>query len=285
MLLPKPRLWLSTLQAILNQEKIQTVDLWKLFALKIQDPLRKSPMVKQAFVATLAFAIAVSTSKNGYIDMVRDLYLRNLLELISKMRVDLSGWNCFDFPMQIELTDEQWQVINQFIPRHRRTAGRKGRPNVDNRLVLNGILWIMWTGSPWAALPAAYGSRATCHRRHQQWSRDGTLKKIFKYVVQTLELEGKITLSETFIDGSFASAKKGVLRSERPSEERVRSGCLWLTGKEIQSESQLRALLRMKLNWQLMQLRMYRRREGPKESSATKPTRVKNFEVNLQMKA
>jgi transposase len=54
--------------------------------------------------------------------------------------------------MQIEITDEQWQHINKFIPRRKRSKDGKGRPQVDNRLILNGVLWIMWTGSPWAAL-------------------------------------------------------------------------------------------------------------------------------------
>ena len=180
--------------------------------------------------------------------------------------------------MEIEITDEQWKHINKFIPRHKRNKDGKGRPNVDNRLVLNGILWIMWTGSPWAALPAYYGSRATCHRRLQQWSRDGTIRKIFKYLVRELEKRGDIVLSETFIDGSFASAKKGALKSGKPSVARVRSGCLWLTERESQSESQLRALLRMKLNWHLMQLKIYRPKRNQKESLVTKPTGVENFE-------
>ncbi|MEN0060219.1 MAG: transposase [Bdellovibrio sp.] len=65
--------------------------------------------------------------------------------------------------MQIELTDEQWKHINKYIPERKRSKGGKGRPSSNNRLIMNGILWIMWTGAPWAALLPCYGSRATCH--------------------------------------------------------------------------------------------------------------------------
>jgi transposase len=50
---------------------------------------------------------------------------------------------------------------------------------VDDRAVLNGILWVLRTGAQWAELPSKYPSRATCHRRFQHWCRHGTFDKIF----------------------------------------------------------------------------------------------------------
>ncbi len=187
--------------------------------------------------------------------------------------------------MQIEITDEQWHHINKFIPQRQRSKDGKGRPKIDNRLILNGVLWIMWTGSPWAALPAYYGSRATCHRRFQEWTREGIITKIFKYLVRELESRGEIILNETFIDGSFASAKKGAFLSGKPNEARVRNGCLWLTEKESQSELELRVLLRMKLNLHLMLSRRSKRRKSPSGSSVIRRTQARNSVPSLTNKA
>ena len=47
------------------------------------------------------------------------------------------------------LTDEQWDLISDIFPEPKRT----GRPPRDRRQVVDGILWILRTGSPWRDLP------------------------------------------------------------------------------------------------------------------------------------
>jgi hypothetical protein len=75
--------------------------------------------------------------------------------------------------------------------------------------VLNNILWILRTGTPWADLPDRYPSNQTCHRRFQQWVRSGVLRTILKILAQALHDEGYLDLEEAFIDGSFAPGKRG----------------------------------------------------------------------------
>jgi len=70
-------------------------------------------------------------------------------------------------------------------------------------------LVILRTGSPWADLPDRYPSYQTCHRRFQQWVRAGVLRAVLEVLAQALHDEGYLDLRETFIDGSFASAKQG----------------------------------------------------------------------------
>jgi transposase len=65
-----------------------------------------------------------------------------------------------------------------FLPKLTRRKDGRGRPWRENRAVLNGILWILRTGAPWADLPDRYPSCQTCHRRFQQWVRCGVLKDI-----------------------------------------------------------------------------------------------------------
>ena len=43
---------------------------------------------------------------------------------------------------------------------------------------MNGILWVLRTGAPWADLPDQYPSFQACHRRFQQWVRSGLMTKI-----------------------------------------------------------------------------------------------------------
>jgi transposase len=70
-----------------------------------------------------------------------------------------------------ELTDEQWQAIEPLLP----PSGTKGRPRVDDRRVINGMLYKAKTGIAWRDLPERYGPWKTIYTRFWRWSRDGTL--------------------------------------------------------------------------------------------------------------
>jgi len=108
-----------------------------------------------------------------------------------------------------DLRVEQWKLVESFIPKNI-TSSLRGRPPVDPKMVLNGILWIMRTGAPWADLPKRYGSYQTCHRYFQKWVEEWVLDSILKALAEDLRRRGKIDLSECFIDATFAGAKKGV---------------------------------------------------------------------------
>ena len=70
-----------------------------------------------------------------------------------------------------ELTDEQWQVIEPLLP----VSGARGRPRVDDRRVINGMLFKAKTGVAWRDLPERYGPWKTVYNRFWRWSRNGTL--------------------------------------------------------------------------------------------------------------
>jgi transposase len=117
----------------------------------------------------------------------------------------------------MDLTDAQWAVLAPLLPEPRLRRDRRGRPWRDPRDVLNGILWILRTGAPWKDLPARYPSYQTCHRRFQTWVQRGTLRRVLQALATDLHARGGLDLSETFIDGSFAGAKKKGVTSARPS--------------------------------------------------------------------
>ena len=127
-----------------------------------------------------------------------------------------------------ELSDEQWALIAPLFEKTDAIQTR-GRPPRSAREVLNGVLWILRSGARWQDLPDRFPPYQTCHRRFQQWVRDGRLKKVLETLAQDLLERGKLDLSETFIDGTFIVAKKGASKWEKPSGARVRNSWQWQT--------------------------------------------------------
>ncbi len=109
----------------------------------------------------------------------------------------------------MDLTDEQWAILEPLLPEPNKRSDGRGRPWRPAREVLNGVLWVLRTGAPWHDLPERYPPYQTCHRRFQTWVHDGTLEGILKALAQDLKERGDLDLSECFIDGTFIVAKKG----------------------------------------------------------------------------
>lgn len=118
----------------------------------------------------------------------------------------------------MEISDYQWDLLKDLLHEPLKRADKRGRPRQNARAVLNGILWILRTGAQWADLPSRYPPYQTCHRYFQQWVRSGTWNKVLWYIAKDLKDRGKIDITECFIDGTFASAKKGGLVLEKLSE-------------------------------------------------------------------
>lgn len=51
-------------------------------------------------------------------------------------------------------------------------------PPVDDRLVLNGIFWVLRSGAPWRDLPERYGPRTTCYNRFVRWRKAGVCDRM-----------------------------------------------------------------------------------------------------------
>jgi transposase len=74
-----------------------------------------------------------------------------------------------------ELIAEQWELVEPILRPARRKDNR-GRPWHDTQAVLHGVFWVLGTGAHWSELPAKYPPYQTCHRRFQQWVREGKLE-------------------------------------------------------------------------------------------------------------
>lgn len=114
----------------------------------------------------------------------------------------------------MDITDDQWAAVRLHLPPAELSppGKRGGRPWIDARGVLNGVLWILRTGAPWADLPPRYPPYQTCHRRFQQWAKAGVLDAILRAIAEDLHERGKLDLTEAYVDGTHAGAKGGALR-------------------------------------------------------------------------
>ena len=77
-----------------------------------------------------------------------------------------------------EISDQEWQVIAPLFPNRESRRDKRGRPLTDTRAVLNGALWVLYTGQPWKSIPAQYPSYQTCHRRFRIWLEAGILGRL-----------------------------------------------------------------------------------------------------------
>ena len=141
------------------------------------------------------------------------------------------------------LTDVVWEKIQPFLPKRRAV---RGRPWQDDRLTLEGILWVLRTGARWKDLPERYPSPATCWRRLQLWERQGLWLKIWRAFLAELDAKGTLDWSEVFMDGSFAPAKKGGSALGKPKRAREPNGWWWSTAKVFLWEANLPAPRRRK---------------------------------------
>ncbi len=145
------------------------------------------------------------------------------------------------------LTDQQWSLLEPLLAHPVSVKG--GRPRRPDREVLDGILWVLKTGAQWNELPSKYPPYQTCHRRFSEWVRNGALAELLRVLAQDMESRGGISLEECFIDGTFASAKKGELVLAPRSAVRVPSSWLSATESLFRSPSTWQVLARMKSPW------------------------------------
>ena len=80
-----------------------------------------------------------------------------------------------------ELTDQQWHKIKDLLPGRTETVGATAR---DNRQFVNGVLWILRSGSPWRDLPERYGDWKNTHRRFSRWAAAQVWEKIFAVLIE-----------------------------------------------------------------------------------------------------
>ena len=81
---------------------------------------------------------------------------------------------------RFDLSDTEWRIIQPLLPNKPR-----GMPRTDDRRVLNGIFFILRTGSPWRDLPERYGPYTTVYNRFNRWAKAGIWVNVFNVLAES----------------------------------------------------------------------------------------------------
>ncbi len=73
------------------------------------------------------------------------------------------------------LTEERWEQLQPLLPPQK---PQTGRPAVDHCLIVEGMLWVVRTGSSWRELPERFGLWSTVASRYQRWCKEGLWDRI-----------------------------------------------------------------------------------------------------------
>jgi transposase len=113
------------------------------------------------------------------------------------------------------LRDDQWAALRGLglFP----SNGRPGRPWKDHRRVIDGILWVLHTGSPWRDLPGYFGRWKTVHGRFNRWRRDGTWDRLLTGLQAQAHAGGLLDWEMFCIDGSVVRASRAAAGAEAAS--------------------------------------------------------------------
>ena len=78
------------------------------------------------------------------------------------------------------ITDNMWNEIESVIPRK---TSLVGRPKIDPRKALDGIIYVLITGIQWRYMPKEFGATSTIHGKFMKWSQKGIFEQIMKKAV------------------------------------------------------------------------------------------------------
>jgi transposase len=80
-----------------------------------------------------------------------------------------------------ELSDAQWARIADLLPGKK---GDRGRAAKDNRVFVDGVLWVLRSGARWSDLPERYGKWKSVHKRFTRWAKTGVWERVFAVLTQ-----------------------------------------------------------------------------------------------------
>lgn len=131
------------------------------------------------------------------------------------------------------VTDELWDTIEPLLPPEP-PKPQGGRPRIDNRAALTGIVFVLKSGIPWEMLPQEMGcgSGMTCWRRLREWHEAGVWERLNRVLLDRLGEADQIDWERASLDSAAIPAKRGAQKPERIRqirERRARSATLFRT--------------------------------------------------------
>lgn len=108
------------------------------------------------------------------------------------------------------LTEPQLERIKPYFPRSH------GRPRVDDRRVISGIIHVIRNGLRWRDAPDIYGPHKTLYNRFVRWSRKGVFDRIFSGLAGCGGEPDIVMIDATHLKAprtACSLAKKGLFRA------------------------------------------------------------------------
>jgi transposase len=108
------------------------------------------------------------------------------------------------------VTDELWETIEPLLPPEP-PKPQEGRPRVEDRAALSGIIFVLKSGLPWEMLPQqmGYGSGVTCWRRLREWQEAGVWERLHQTLLDRLGQADQIEWERACLDSASIPAKRG----------------------------------------------------------------------------
>jgi transposase len=114
-----------------------------------------------------------------------------------------------------ELTNTQWKRLKPLLPPQQ---PQTGRPALNHRRIISGILWLLRTGAPWRDLPKRFGCWSTVASRFYRWQKAGIWQHLFEAVQQQADAEGRLNWDMHYVDGTIVRAHQHAAGSPRGAE-------------------------------------------------------------------
>ena len=113
--------------------------------------------------------------------------------------------------------DELWGLIEPVLPQTPRRFGYPGRKRLDDRPVLQGILFVLHTAIGWEYLPQepGFGSGMTAWRRLHSWQAAGVWDRLHMVLLDRLQAAGQIDWSRAIVGAGYVQARTGAAGSGR----------------------------------------------------------------------
>ncbi|BDD65534.1 hypothetical protein Sj15T_05550 [Sphingobium sp. TA15] len=132
-----------------------------------------------------------------------------------------SGWMGIK---RYELSEAQWARIALLLPGK---AGDPGRTGSDNRLFVNGCLWILRSGAHWCDLPERYGRWKTVHRRFSRWCHAGVWERVFDTL--TTDRDNQYLMIDSTLVRAHQQAATGAFPRWTDDQDPHAGGRVWPT--------------------------------------------------------
>jgi len=127
---------------------------------------------------------------------------------------------------QALLPEHLWSLVAAHLP-VRRPSSKGGRPRINHRAILNGVIFALKTGIPWEYLPRELGcgSGMTCWRRLHEWMQAGVWQRAHEAVLRRLREHHQIMWDRTSVDAVGVPAPAGGDHAGRNPTDRGKLGC------------------------------------------------------------